>query len=85
MDLARLRRWLAARARSTPHPTLLVKASTAVTTQQTFTYQGNISYTADHTFTLSAAHDQPAETTFIRGATGTGDAPWSFTEQPLAG
>jgi hypothetical protein len=55
------------------------------TAQQAFSYEGNISYTSDHTFTLNASYGKSAQTTFIRGATGSGDAPWSFSEEPLAG
>jgi hypothetical protein len=75
----------------TPPPTsgtIIVRkevTDASATAPQTFTYQGNISYTTDHTFTLSAAPGQPAQTSFVRGETGAGDAPWSFAEQPLDG
>ncbi len=57
----------------------------SATASQTFSYAGNISYTSDHTFNLSAAYQQPREISFVRGATGPNDPPWTFTEQPLAG
>ena len=56
-----------------------------VTAPQAFSYVGNISYTTDHTFSLSAAYQQPAETSFVRGEVGPDDPPWTFAEQPLAG
>ncbi len=56
----------------------------------TFRFNGSLSYgdtNGDGTndFQLTASAAQPGSQTFIRGEVGTGDAPWTFAEQPLAG
>ncbi len=55
------------------------------TASQTFTFEGNISYTEDHTFSLSAADGHPASTSFVRGEVGADDPPWEMTERPVPG
>jgi len=52
------------------------------TAAQTFTFEGNISYTEDHTFSLTASPGSPASMEFIRGA---GGEPWSITERETPG
>lgn len=48
---------------------------------QTFTYHGDISYTADQSFTLTAGPGQPGSETFYRA----GGQTWSFSEDALPG
>jgi hypothetical protein len=52
---------------------------------QTFTFQGNISYTSDHTFPLTVTNGADASATFFRAATAPGDPLWTVAEIVPAG
>ena len=47
---------------------------------ESFSFSGNVSYAADSAFALSVAGNGSASETFVRGATGPGDQPWTFAE-----
>ena len=52
-------------------------------TSNTFSFDGNISYnTPNGDFDLAVVNNQPAQQTFYRGATGSGDPPWTVNELP---
>ncbi len=47
---------------------------------QTFTFQGNVSYTPDGTFPLTVKNGSTPSQTFYRAETGPADPPWSVRE-----
>jgi len=47
---------------------------------QTFTFEGNISYTPDHRFSLAVKNGSVPSQTFFRAQTRPGDTPWSVRE-----
>ncbi len=52
---------------------------------QTFTFQGNISYTPDQTFQLAVNNGSTPSATFYRAETQLGDDPWTVRELVPAG
>jgi hypothetical protein len=69
----------------TPPPTsgtIVIRKEVADPPQadQTFTFQGSISYTEDNRFPLTVTDGRPAEETFYRAATGATGAPWTVRE-----
>jgi hypothetical protein len=69
----------------TPPPTsgtIVIRKEVADPPQadQTFDFQGNISYTEDNRFPLTVTDGRPAEETFYRAATGATGAPWTVRE-----
>lgn len=52
---------------------------------ESFPFSGSVSYTVDHSFTIPVAGNGSASQTFVRGATGAGEEPWTFTEAVPAG
>jgi uncharacterized repeat protein (TIGR01451 family) len=61
------------------------EVSTPAAADQTFTFEGNISYTADHRFDLTVKKGAPAAATFYRAETRAGDPPWTVREIVPAG
>ncbi len=47
---------------------------------QTFTFEGNVSYTSDHRFGLEVKNGADASATFFRAATAPGDPLWTVAE-----
>ena len=69
----------------TPPPTsgtIVIRKEVADPPQadQTFTFQGSISYTEDNRFPLTVTDGRPAEETFYRAETGATGAPWTVRE-----
>jgi uncharacterized repeat protein (TIGR01451 family) len=52
---------------------------------QTFTFEGNISYTTDHTFQLAVVNGNTPSQTFYRAEVGPTDEPWTVAERVPAG
>ena len=52
---------------------------------QTFTFEGNISFTENHRFDLTVNDGEPSSATFYRAETRPGDLPWRVTELVPAG
>jgi hypothetical protein len=52
---------------------------------QTFTFEGNVSYTGDHRFPLEVKNGADASATFFRAATAPGDPLWTVAEIVPAG
>ncbi len=69
----------------TPPPTsgtIVVRkqVSTPANADQTFVFEGNISYTPDRRFSLAVKNGSAPSQTFFRARTGAGDVPWTVRE-----
>src|SRR3954471_8153285 len=74
----------------TPPPTsgtivIRKQVTSPANADQTFTFEGNISYTPDHRFPLKVANGNVPSQTFFRAQTGLGDPPWTVRELVPAG
>ena len=74
----------------TPPPTsgtivIRKEVSSPAGADQTFTFEGNLSYTPDHRFSLTVDDGAPASATAYRAETRAGDPPWTVRELTPAG
>jgi uncharacterized repeat protein (TIGR01451 family) len=69
----------------TPPPTsgtivIRKQVTSPANADQTFTFEGNVSYTPDQRFSLAVKNGSVPSQTFFRAETGAGDAPWTVRE-----